>query len=86
MTTSTATSVVFVDELPEAVLLPDVEGVSGADGRDLLAEDLSLQLQQHLQHQEGEQCRKACQAKRQKLLLKSLFRGSQQVSSFFFLR
>ena len=40
MTTSTATSVVFVDELPEAVLLPDVEGVSGADGRDLLAEDL----------------------------------------------
>ena len=40
MTTSTATSVVLVDELPEAVLLLDVEGVAGADGRDLLVEDL----------------------------------------------
>ena len=38
--TSTAISVVLLDELPEAVLLPDVEGVAGADGRDLLAEDL----------------------------------------------
>ena len=40
MTTSTATSVVLFDELPDAVLLPDVEGVAGAEGRDLLAEDL----------------------------------------------
>ena len=40
MTTSTATSVVLFDELPDAVLCPDVEGVAGADGRDLLAEDL----------------------------------------------
>ena len=38
--TSTAISVVLLDELPEAVLLPDVEGVAGADGRDLLVEDL----------------------------------------------
>ena len=40
MTTSTATSVVLFDELPDAVLRPDVEGVAGAEGRDLLAEDL----------------------------------------------
>ena len=40
MTTSTATSVVLFDELPNTVLRPDVEGVAGADGRDLLAEDL----------------------------------------------
>ena len=40
MTTSTATSVVLFDELPDAVLRPDVEGVAGADGRDLLVEDL----------------------------------------------
>ena len=38
--TSTAISVVLLDKLPEAVLLPDVEGVAGADGRDLLVEDL----------------------------------------------
>ena len=38
--TSTAISVVLLNELPEAVLLPDVEGVAGADGRDLLVEDL----------------------------------------------
>ena len=43
MTTSTATSVVLFDELPDAVLLPDVEGVAGAEGRDLLAEDLVAQ-------------------------------------------
>ena len=40
ITTSTATSVVLLDELPDAVLLPDVEGVTGAEGRDLLAEEL----------------------------------------------
>ena len=40
ITTSTATSVVLLDELPDTVLLPDVEGVAGAEGRDLLAEDL----------------------------------------------
>ena len=40
ITTSTATSVVLLDELPDTVLLPDVEGVTGAEGRDLLAEDL----------------------------------------------
>ena len=40
ITTSTATSVVLLDELPDTVLLPDVEGVAGAGGRDLLAEDL----------------------------------------------
>ena len=40
MTTLTATSVVLFDKLPNAVLLPDVEGVAGAEGRDLLAEDL----------------------------------------------
>ena len=40
ITTSTATSVVLLDELPDTVFLPDVEGVAGAEGRDLLAEDL----------------------------------------------
>ena len=40
ITTSTATSVVLLDELPDTVLLSDVEGVAGAEGRDLLAEDL----------------------------------------------
>ena len=40
MTTSTATSIILFDELPDAVLRPGVEGVAGADGRDLLAEDL----------------------------------------------
>ena len=40
ITTSPATSVVLLDELPDTVLLPDVEGVAGAEGRDLLAEDL----------------------------------------------
>ena len=40
ITTSTATSVVLLDELPNTVLLPNVEGVTGAEGRDLLAEDL----------------------------------------------
>ena len=40
ITTSTATSVVLLDELPDTVFLPDVEGVAGADGRDLLVEDL----------------------------------------------
>ena len=43
MTTSTATSVVLFDELPDAFLCPDVEGVAGADERDLLAEDLVVQ-------------------------------------------
>ena len=40
ITTSIATSVVLLDKLPDAVLLPNVEGVAGAEGRDLLAEDL----------------------------------------------
>ena len=43
ITTSTATSVVLLDELPDTVFLPDVEGVAGAEGRDLLAEDLVAQ-------------------------------------------
>ena len=37
---SVVIEVVLVDELPEAVLLLDVEGVAGADGKDLFAEDL----------------------------------------------
>ena len=40
ITTLTATSVVLLDKLPDTVLIPDVEGVAGAEGRDLLAEDL----------------------------------------------